>query len=84
MLIEERCICRLHGLEAFRIEQDVDLIMITSEEHYHKPQPEIFRIALDHLRVQPERRSSLMMKRGILPRGRLWGCTLCSSGIRLK
>ena len=40
--------------EAFHIEQDVELIMISSEERYHKPQPEIFRIALDRLGVQPE------------------------------
>jgi HAD superfamily hydrolase (TIGR01509 family) len=39
--------------EAFHIEQDVDLIMISSEERYHKPQPEILHIALDHLGVQP-------------------------------
>jgi HAD superfamily hydrolase (TIGR01509 family) len=28
--------------------------MISSEERYQKPQPEIFRIALDHLGVQPK------------------------------
>ena len=53
--------------EAFHIEHDLDLIMISSKERYHKPQPEIFRIALDRLGVQPEekRRTSLMIKRGI-------------------
>jgi putative hydrolase of the HAD superfamily len=40
--------------EAFHLERDVDLIIISSEERYHKPQPEIFRIALDRLGVQPE------------------------------
>jgi len=28
--------------------------MISSKERYHKPQPEVFRIALDRLGVQPE------------------------------
>lgn len=40
--------------EAFHLEKEVDLIMISAEEGYHKPQPEIFRIALDRLGVQPE------------------------------
>lgn len=40
--------------EAFHLEQDADLIIISSEERYHKPQPEIFRIALDRLGVMPE------------------------------
>jgi putative hydrolase of the HAD superfamily len=40
--------------EAFHLERDVDLIIISSEEHYHKPQPEIFRIALDRLGLRPE------------------------------
>ena len=40
--------------EAFHLERDVDLIIISSEERYHKPQPEIFHIALDRLGVQPE------------------------------
>jgi HAD superfamily hydrolase (TIGR01509 family) len=40
--------------EAFHLEREVDLIMISAEEGYHKPQPEIFRIALDRLGVQPE------------------------------
>jgi HAD superfamily hydrolase (TIGR01509 family) len=40
--------------EAFHLERDIDLIMISAEEGYHKPQPEIFRIALDRLGVLPE------------------------------
>jgi HAD superfamily hydrolase (TIGR01509 family) len=39
--------------EAFHLERDVDLIMISAEERYHKPQSEIFRVALDRLGVQP-------------------------------
>ena len=41
-------------MEAFHLERDFDLIMISAEEHYHKPQPEIFHIAFDRLEVQPE------------------------------
>jgi HAD superfamily hydrolase (TIGR01509 family) len=40
--------------KAFHLERDVDLITISAEERYHKPQPEIFRIVLDRLGVQPE------------------------------
>jgi FMN phosphatase YigB (HAD superfamily) len=40
--------------EAFHLERDVDLIMISAEEGYHKPQAQLFRIALDRLGVQPE------------------------------
>jgi HAD superfamily hydrolase (TIGR01509 family) len=41
-------------MEAFHLERDVDLIIISAEEGSHKPQPEIFRVALDRLGVQPE------------------------------
>jgi HAD superfamily hydrolase (TIGR01509 family) len=40
--------------EAFHLERDVDLIIISCEERYHKPQPEIFRIALDRLGIQTQ------------------------------
>ena len=40
--------------QAFHLERDFDLIIISSEERYNKPQPEIFHIALDLLGVQPE------------------------------
>jgi HAD superfamily hydrolase (TIGR01509 family) len=40
--------------EEFHLERDVDLTIISSEERYHKPQPEIFRITLNRLGVQPE------------------------------
>ncbi len=39
---------------AFHLEREVDRIIISAEEGYHKPQPEIFRIALDRLGVRPE------------------------------
>lgn len=41
-------------MEAFHLERDVDLIIISAEEGFHKPQSEIFRVALDRLGVQPE------------------------------
>jgi len=41
-------------MEAFHLERDIDLIIISAEEGFHKPQPEIFRVALDRLGVQPE------------------------------
>lgn len=41
-------------MEAFHIDRDVDLIIISAEEGFHKPQQEIFRVALDRLGVQPE------------------------------
>jgi HAD superfamily hydrolase (TIGR01509 family) len=40
--------------ETFHLERSFDLIIISAEEHYHKPQPEIFRVALDRLGVRPE------------------------------
>ena len=41
-------------MEAFHLERDIDLIIISAEERFHKPQPEIFRVALDRLGMQTE------------------------------